>query len=42
MMQKGRQRHSIAELRGIHAAIKDGEADEAEVLCIVHVDRLEG
>jgi DNA-binding GntR family transcriptional regulator len=38
MMQKGRLQHSIAELRAIHAAIEKGDADEAEALCIAHIE----
>lgn len=38
MMQKGRLKYSIAELRAIHAAIERGDADRAEALCVAHIE----
>ncbi len=38
MMQHGRLKHSVAELRAILRAIENGNAEEAEALCVAHIE----
>jgi DNA-binding GntR family transcriptional regulator len=38
MAQPGRLKDSVAELRAICAAIEKGDADEAEALCVAHIE----
>lgn len=39
MSQAGRLKHSVAEIRAIAEAIKNGDADQAEAMCKRHVEQ---
>jgi DNA-binding GntR family transcriptional regulator len=38
MTTKGRLKHSVAEIKAIHEAIREGDADRAEALCVKHIE----
>jgi DNA-binding GntR family transcriptional regulator len=38
MTSRGRLRHSVAEIKAIYEAIREGEADRAEELCVKHIE----
>jgi DNA-binding GntR family transcriptional regulator len=38
MTSPGRLKNSVAEIKAIHDAIRDGDADRAEALCINHIE----